>query len=329
MLCVDNVCASGRSCQYETSNIQGKMYLRIFIGGLVAIFVQTLFSFLIVGYVIAQCEDPDILVISIIPTEESIQEFNSYKPLINYLSEKTGKKIEVYVPVSYSNMIDAMVKNWVNVAILGPYAYTIANTLAPEIRVFATVAKRSGYIQEAGPGYKSVLITRKGSRFTSIASLQNGSVDMIDPVSTSGNLVPRTKFSQIIDRPIEAFFGKIIYSGGHDLAALAVYEGEVDAAFVATHRFENIIERGMVQKEYFNYLWFSDVIPQDPICYWDTLCSDLKSKIEKTFLTFHTQPTSSKFFSKINADKFVKITSKSYDIIRELKKNVDVQKAKR
>jgi hypothetical protein len=30
----------------------------------------------------------------------------------------------------------------------------------------------------------------------------------------------------------------------------------VDAAFVATHRFENVIERGMVQKEYYNYLWF-------------------------------------------------------------------------
>ncbi len=302
--------------------------MRIFTGGLIAAIIHTLFSFLVVGYVVAQCEDPDTLVISIIPTEESIQEFNSYKPLINYLSEKTGKKIEVYVPVSYSNMIDAMTQNWVNVAILGPYAYTIASALASEIQVFATVAKRSGYIQEAGPGYRSVLITRKGSRFTSIASLQNGSVDMIDPVSTSGNLVPRAKFTQTIQRPIEAFFGKVIYTGGHDLAALAVYEGEVDAAFVATHRFENVIERGMVQKEYYNYLWFSEVIPQDPICYRDTLCSDLKRKIEETFLTFHTQPASSKFFSKINADRFVKTTSESYDVIRELKKTADLQKAK-
>ncbi|OEU50939.1 MAG: hypothetical protein BA866_06905 [Desulfobulbaceae bacterium S5133MH15] len=305
------------------------MYLRIFVSGLVNTIIQTLLSLLIVVYVTAQCEDPDTLVVSIIPTEESIQEFNNYKPLINYLREKTGKKIEVYIPVSYSNIIDAMINNWVDVAILGPYTYTIANAMSANIRVFATIAKNTGYIQEAGPGYRSVLITRRGSPFTSIASLQNASVDMIDPISTSGNLVPRTKFTQTIERPIEAFFGKIIYTGGHDLAALAVYEGEVDAAFVATHRFENVIERGMVQKEYYNYLWFSEVIPQDPICYRDTLCSDLKSKIEEAFLTFHAQPASSKFFSKINADRFIKITSEAYNVIRELKKTVDMQKAKR
>jgi hypothetical protein len=57
-------------------------------------------------------------------------------------------------------MIDAMTKNWVNVAILGPYAYAIASALAPEIQVFATVAKRSGYIQEAGPGYRLPLRAR-------------------------------------------------------------------------------------------------------------------------------------------------------------------------
>ena len=136
------------------------MYLRIFTGGVVTAIVQILFSFLVVGYVIARCEDPDTLVVSIIPTEESIKEFNTYKPLINYLSEKTGKKIEVYVPVSYSNIIEAMINDWVNVAILGPYAYTIASEMSPDIQVFATFAKNAGYIQEAGPGYRSVLITR-------------------------------------------------------------------------------------------------------------------------------------------------------------------------
>ena len=304
------------------------MYIRILMAGLATTIVQALFSFLIVGSVNAECEDPDTLTFSIIPTEESIQEFSNYKPIIKYLAENTGKKIEVYVPVSYSNVIDAMTKKRVDVAIFGPYSYTIASAIDPDIHVFATVAKNAGYIQEAGPGYKSVLISRKGSRFSSIASLENATVDMVDPVSTSGNLVPRAKFTQLVGRPIETFFGKIVYTGGHDLAALAVYEGEVDAAFVATHRFDNVIERGMVQKEYYNYLWYSKVIPQDPVTYRDSLCSDLKRKIEETFLTCHAQPSSRKFLSNINADRFVKITSEDYDVIRELKKVVDEQKTK-
>ncbi len=304
------------------------MYRRILMAGLATTIVLTLFSFLIVGSVNAECEDPDTLTISIIPTEESIQEFNNYKPIIEYLSENTGKKIEVYVPVSYSNVIDAMTKKRVDVAIFGPYSYTIASAIDPDIHVFATVAKKAGYIQEAGPGYKSVLISRKGSQFTTIASLQNATVDMVDPVSTSGNLVPRVNFSQLIGRPIEKYFKKIVYTGGHDLAALAVYEGEVDAAFVATHRFDNVIARGMVQKEYYNYLWYSKVIPQDPVTYRDSLCIDLKRKIEETFLTCHTQPSPRKFLTNINADRFVKITSEDYDVIRELKNIVDKQKTK-
>jgi len=302
--------------------------LRIFSGGLATTIIQTLLVLLIAGQAIAQCEDPDKLTISIIPTEESIQEFNIYKPLIDYLREKTGKKIEVYVPVSYSNVIDAMTKKWVSLAIFGPYSYTIANALDPDIQVFATLNKNAGHIQEAGPEYKSVLITRKGSQFTSIASLQNMLVDMIDPLSTSGSLVPRTEFTQVIGRPIEAFFKKIIYTGGHDLAALAVYEGEVDAAFVATHRFDNAIERGMIQKEYYNYLWYSQAIPLDPICYRDSLCPDLKSKIEEAFLSLHTQSSSVNFFNKINAERFVKISSRNYDGIRKLHKNLEAQKDK-
>lgn len=45
----------------------------------------------------ADCEDPDVLTFSIIPTEETIQELSLYKPVIDYLSKKTGKKIEFYI----------------------------------------------------------------------------------------------------------------------------------------------------------------------------------------------------------------------------------------
>ena len=90
------------------------MYRRILMAGLATTIVHALVSLLIVGSVIAQCEDPDTLTISIIPTEESIQEFSNYKPIIEYLSENTGKKIEVYVPVSYSNVIEAMTKKRVD-----------------------------------------------------------------------------------------------------------------------------------------------------------------------------------------------------------------------
>ena len=42
----------------------------------------------------AECEDPDALRFSIIPTEETVQELTLYKPVIDYLSIQTGKPVE-------------------------------------------------------------------------------------------------------------------------------------------------------------------------------------------------------------------------------------------
>ena len=277
----------------------------------------------------AGCEDPDSITFSIIPTEETIQELTIYKPVIDYLAKMTGKKVEFYMPTSYATVVEAMIGKWVDVAVHGPYSYVLANAKDPDIDVFATYAKKPGHIQEEGPGYKACLITRKGSEFDTIESLKGAVIGLTDPASTSGNLVPRVVFTKTINTTLESYFKKVVYTGGHDLSTMAVYDGKVDAAFVATHRFDNVIERGMVKKEDFNYLWFSPAIPQDPFCYRKSLCPELKKKIAETFLTLHTQPSCAAYLKNVNSNKFIKMTSADYDVIRDLKKAKDAKKKKK
>lgn len=304
------------------------MYSQKFFMMTIVLCLSIFLSFSITGGAFAECEDPETITFSIIPTEETIQELTIYKPVIDYLSEMTGKKVEFYMPTSYATVVEAMIGKWVDVAVHGPYSYVIANSKDPDIQVFATYAKKPGHIQEEGPGYKAALITKKGSKFTSIDTLKGATIGLTDPASTSGNLVPRVVFTREIDMPLEKYFSKVIYTGGHDLSTMAVYEGKVDAAFVATHRFDNVIERGMVKKEDFNYLWFSPAIPQDPFTYRESLCPELKKKIQETFLTLHEQPSCAAFLKNVNSNKFVKMTSADYDVIRELKKAKDARKKK-
>ena len=278
------------------------------------------FSFSFFGSAFAACENPETLTFSIIPTEETIQELTIYKPVIDYLSKMTGKKVEFYMPTSYSSVVEALIGKWVDVAVLGPYSYVIAHSKDPDVQVFATYAKRPGHIQEEGPGYRAVLITKKGSKYTTIESLKGSVLGLTDPASTSGNLVPRVVFTKLIHEPLEKYFKKIVYTGEHDLSTMAVYEGKVDAAFVATHRFDNVIERGMVKKDDFNFLWESPPIPQDPFVYRESLCPELKEKIRQTFLTLQNVPSCAQFLKNVNSNKFVPMTDADYDVIRELKK---------
>ena len=146
----------------------------------------------------AECENPDNLTFAIIPTEETVAELQLYKPVTDRMAKLTGKKIEFFMPTSYASVVEGMLSDFVDVAVLGPYSYVIASSKDATIEVFATYAKRPGHLQEEGPGYRGVLVTKKGSGLTSIASLEGKVVGLTDPGSTSGNLVPRVVFAAVV-----------------------------------------------------------------------------------------------------------------------------------
>lgn len=269
------------------------------------------------GFAQEACLNPETLTFSIIPTEETSQEVNLYQPLLDRLEENTGKQIDFFMPTSYASVITALMNGWVHIGVLGPASYVIAKKKDPTIEVFTTYAKKPGHLQKEGPGYQAVLITRADSEFDTIDSLEGALLGLVDPASTSGNLLPRVAFDAI-DGTLEDYFSKVVYTGGHDLSTLAVKEGRVDAAFVATHRFDNVIDRGLAEVDDFQVLWESKTIPGDPFVYQTELCPELKEGIRKTFLTLHEYPEAQPFLDNINTNKFVPMTDADYDIIREL-----------
>ena len=277
----------------------------------------------------ANCENPDSLTFAMVPTEETVAELELYKPVTDRMAKLTGKKISFYMPTSYASVVEGLLSHFVDVAVLGPYTYVIANSKDPTVEVFATYAKRPGHMQEEGPGYRGVLISKKGSKYTSIKSLKGSLVGLTDPGSTSGNLMPRVAFTKVIGMDLEKFFSKVVYTGSHELSTVAVVQGKVDAAFVASHRFDNVVNKGEATLEGVNILWQSDPIPQDPFVYRNTLCGDIKAKIRETFLDLKGKPGSKTFLDNVKSNTFVEMSSDDYNIIRDLKKAKDERKKKK
>lgn len=266
------------------------------------------------------CEDPKVLRFSIIPTQESVRELTLYKPVMDLLSKNTGKKIEFYMPTSYSSVVEALLGKWVDIAVLGPESYLIAKTQGANIDVFATYFKKADGIQEAGPGFKSILISKKGSKFTSVESAKGAVMLLVDPASTSGALIPESIFGgKVVKQPLKQYFGKVAFSGGHDLSTFAVADGKADVAFVATHRYMNALtaSKGKLKVEDFNVLWTSPLIPQDPFVYRSTLCEPLRKKIQETFTTLDQTPEGKKYLENVGSEKFVAMKDSDYDVIRE------------
>ena len=264
------------------------------------------------------CENPKVLRFSIIPTQETIRELTLYKPVVDLLSKNTGKKIEFYMPTSYASVVEALMGKWVDVAVLGPESYVLAHGKDPSVEVFATYYKKKDGVQEAGPGYKSLLISKKGSKFTSVDASKGSVMLLVDPASTSGALIPESVFAgKVVKMPLKQYYSKVAFSGGHDLSTLAIADGKADVAFVASHRFMNTVATGKVKVDDFNYLWASPLIPQDPFVYRGTLCAPIKEAIAKTFLTLESTPEGKAYLENVGSEKFVPMTDKDYDIIRE------------
>ncbi len=266
----------------------------------------------------AECENPDTLTFSMIPTEDTAAELQLYQPLIRHLSAVTGKDIDFYSPTSYASVMEAIASGWVDIAVLGPASYTLAKALNDDMVVFATYSRHAGHMQEEGPGYRANLISRADSGIETIEDSRGATLGLVDPASTSGHLLPMVAFAGETGEDLEEFYSRIVYTGGHDLSALAVLEGRVDVAFVATHRFDNVVERGDITLDDVNILWRSAVVPQDPFVFRTTLCEDLRENIADAFLSAHEVPEVAGYFEAINSPRFVAMQDSDYDLIRQL-----------
>nr|WP_309503922.1 phosphate/phosphite/phosphonate ABC transporter substrate-binding protein [uncultured Roseovarius sp.] len=273
-----------------------------------------------------ECKNPEVLRFSMIPTEETTQELTLYQPMVNQLKKATGKNVEFFLPTSYASVVEAMLAGFVDIGMHGPYSYVIAQEKDPTLKVFATYAKHKGHFQEEGPGYKAVLVSRSDSGISKIEDLKGTVVGLTDPASTSGNLLPRVAFTKVIGEDLEDHFSRVVYTGGHDLSAMAVLEGQVDVAFVATHRLDNVIDRDLATMDDFTVIWASPVIPQDPFVVSGALCDDLVEQIKSAFLTLNDSEEGKEYLKNVNASKFVAMTDADYDIIRDLKAAKDAKK---
>jgi len=269
----------------------------------------------------AQCERPVSLRFALVPAQDAARELGYYRPILDLLSANAGRRVELFLPSSYGSLIDALVAKRVDVAVLGPESYVMAHRKAPSIQVFGTYWRKSDGVQQAGPGYQSLLITRKGSAFTTIESLKDSTLALVDPASTSGAMIPGKIFPKEQHLPsLQDYFQQVTFSGGHDASAMAVATGKVDAAFVASNRFMEAVNSGKVALDQFNIVWTSPQIPLDPFVVRATLCDDLKAAITTTFLTADRSERGRAFLDNIHSERIVPMVDSDYDIIRSVGK---------
>ncbi|HEY3432960.1 MAG TPA: phosphate/phosphite/phosphonate ABC transporter substrate-binding protein [Rhodocyclaceae bacterium] len=264
----------------------------------------------------AVCDNPPRLRFSLIPQSDAKKDLAGFRPLLDDLAKELGKPVDAVFPSSYGSVVEGLLAASIDLAMMGPASYTAAKNSDPDVQAFANYVSKAGPFQGEGPTYRSMLIVRSDSKFASKESLKGARLALVDPDSTSGAVVPRKFFSLLVNQPIESFFGRVSYTGGHGKSAETVAGGRVDAAFVSSYLLSDYIVQGKASKETYRILWASEPLPLDPFVYRGRLCPVIKEKIRKVFLANKGEKYRG-VLDQLNAVRFSAVTDDDYRIIRE------------
>jgi phosphonate transport system substrate-binding protein len=220
------------------------------------------------------------LVFAVIPAENAAQVTERYKDFLEYLSKEIGVKVTLRTASDYAAVIEGQRAEQIHIAYYGPASYARAYMTGAKITPFAIEVAKGGV-----KGYYSVFYVKANSPFKTIADLKGKNLGLVDPNSTSGNNVPRFALNSMKIKP-EDHFGKVVYTGSHTNAVMALQQGTVD---VAANWWNNetdselirMSDKGMVKKDDFRIIYKSDMIVNSPVAYLNSMPEEGQSRFRQ------------------------------------------------
>ena len=263
------------------------------------------------------------LVFAKVPDENASGTSDRWTPFAAYLSKELGTKVTLRIANDYAAVIEGQRAGNIHIAMYGPASYARARVVGAKVEPFAIEVSGDGT-----KGYYSVLYVKSDASYKDIKDLKGKNLCLVDPNSTSGNNVPRYAMHQLGIDP-ETFFSKVIYSGSHENAVIAVGQGTCDAAFNwwNDEKESNLLRmerKGMAKAADFRIILKSDQIVNSPMAYLTDLPADLKAAIKKAVLEIAAKDKAT--FDNIYQGKqlpFVEVDHKAYEPVVDLIKFVD------
>lgn len=273
---------------------------------------------------------------AVVPAENASGVTERYAPFVNYLSKELGVKVTLRVANDYAAVIEGQRAGNIQIGYYGPASFARARLTGVKTDAFVIDVNSDG-----SKGYYSVFYVLAKSPYQKIEDLKGKNLGLVDPNSTSGNNMPRYKLNQLSIDP-ETFFSKVVFTGSHENAVLALAQGTVDVAANWWNADDDsnltrMLNKGMVKttdgtvmkKEDFRIIVKSDLIINSPYAYLSDLPEDMKAAIKKAFLdAAKNDPEAFKKLSDGKNKPWEPIANDDYNKTIELIKFVDALRKK-
>jgi phosphonate transport system substrate-binding protein len=272
------------------------------------------------------------LTFAVVPAENASGVTERWTPFAAYLSKELGVKVNLRIANDYAAVIEGQRSGNIQLASYGSASFARARLTGVKTDAFANDINIDG-----STGYYSVFFVKATSPYKTVDNLKGKNLGLVDPNSTSGNNVPRFELDKMGISDADTYFSKVVFTGSHENALLALSQGTVD---VAANQWTNdndstlaqMLTKGMLKnsdgsamkKEDFRIIHKSAPIINGPYAYSSDLPDDLKAAIAKAFMDAPTKDKAA--FDRLSDGQkkgFHAATTKDWDATVELIKFVD------
>ncbi|MDR3231466.1 MAG: phosphate/phosphite/phosphonate ABC transporter substrate-binding protein [Synergistaceae bacterium] len=243
-------------------------------------------------------ENPDVLVFADAPLEDVAEFRTIYAGFLDFLSQKTGKKVEYRVLDTNSGGIEDMRAGRLHLASFSTGATCYAVNLAGYVPIAVKGDEKSFQ------GYRLIVLVKSDSPIQDLEDLRGKKVAHTSPTSNSGHIAAVALFPQEGLTPGEDY--EIVFAGNHEKAILGVGTGEYEAACVGSSLFERVVSGGDAREADYRIVWESSTFPTSSFGYAHDLHPELVGKIKEAFFEYRFTPSMIKTFGGM--DRFSPIT---------------------
>ena len=213
---------------------------------------------------------------------------NRYKDVARVFQERTGVEMRIFTATDYAGTVQALTSGQIQMAQLGASGYASAWIDSNgAVEPLVTNKELDGAL-----GYHSILIVKSDSPYKKLEDLKGKTLAWADPNSTSGYLIPLVSLRGVGIEP-EKFFGRTLFSGGHEQSVLGVINGQLDSAFTWSSKGHNagqiraMVDRGVLRMDQFRVVWESPLIPNPLVVVRKDMPEDMKRELRAFWTELH------------------------------------------
>ena len=234
----------------------------------------------------------------------------SYSALMDYLSEKTGRPVELVQRRTYLEINDLVERGEVDMAFVCTSAYVAGQS---EFGMQLLVAPQVN----GETVYHSYLIVPSDSSVKDMADLKGKVFAFTDPISLTGRAYPTYLVEQLGSTP-EEFFGRTFFTYSHDEAIYAVANHLADGAAVDSLVYDFAISRDPSLAEKTQIIHTSPAFGIPPVVISPDVRPQVAAELQTLLLEMSSDPNGQAALKSIGIDRFVMIEDSAYDNVRSL-----------